>query len=384
MYRHELYKIFTRKSIYVVLFFVILTMGYSSGYPDSYLMKEDIYEDLYETWGGPVTEEKVNLASEKSREADERAAKGVTSTFEERAAGNVHNLVAMAGQQSESLTEIREDLQHKMDNVDQQSFEYKEAEKEWSMLEQLGEPYGFYLIQAWRGMIYLIEPFFGIIFLSMLILIGLIPVISDEYTKRTVGLILATKNGKKRIVTAKILAALTYLVVVFALVHVVNLFLQWYKFGGLKGWDAPIQNLLGDMIANPIMGNSPFDWDVWQFYAITLSVQFLACVAFAILVLCISMIVKNAMIAFFMSGAILGVPFIFRQLGLEKGIFEYINSFSYLEFIRVERLFHEFNAYNLLGFPVLYPHMLLFAFGCITVAILLYTYYRFARQQVNM
>lgn len=382
MYKNELYKIFTRKSIYVVLFFVIVIIAYASSYPDT-IMEGDVYEELSESWGGQVTEEKVSLAREKGRKAEENAAKGISNTLEESAADTVYFEVIRASQQSEALHERKENLYVKMNRLNDQSYEYQEAAKELNMLEQLEEPFGFYLVQAWRGMFDLVEPFFSVIFLSLLILIGLTPVFSDEYTKRTAGLVLATKHGKRRIVTAKILAALTYIFVVFVILHVVNLFLQWNTFGGFQGWDAPMQNLLGAMISNPFYDQSPFAWDVWQFYAITLSVQFLACVALAILVLFISMIVKNTMIAFFMSGAIIGVPFMFRQIGLDQGIFEYINSFSYLEFIRVERLFQEFNAYSVIGYPILYPLMLLAIFTVITIVIVLFTYYRFRHQQVN-
>lgn len=384
MYRHELYKIFNRKSIYVVLVFVILMMVYSNNHQDM-VMKEEVYEDLYEKWGGTITDEKVNAVRDKMREAEEKAAKGPSSlTSDKMAESNVHFLVASAGLHSQTLQERKETLGKTLDSINEQSYKYKEVEKELSMLEKLGEPFGFYVIQAWRGMFDLIEPFFGVIFLSTLILIGVTPVFAQEYSTRTAGLILATKHGKKRIVTAKTMAALTYVFVVFTLLHLVNLFLQWNTHGGFKGWDAPMQNLLGGMVSNPTHAQSPFAWDIWQFYAITLTVQFLACVALAILVLFISTIVKNVMITFFISGVIIGMPFLFRQLGLEQGIFNYINTFSHLEFIRVERLFQEFNGYNVFGFPVLYPLLLLLVFAFITSTIMLLTYYRFARQKVNM
>lgn len=54
MFRHECYKIFTRKSIYIVLFLGILTMYYANRLPIDMTMKEDIYEDLYETWGSTL------------------------------------------------------------------------------------------------------------------------------------------------------------------------------------------------------------------------------------------------------------------------------------------------------------------------------------------
>ncbi len=405
MYRHELFKVFTRKNIYIVFFLVVLTMVYiDKNYisqtetmeEDEYVelfeergapvttMKNGVYEKLFDEWGGPVTEDKISLATEKMQKIDEKLVEGTPSlTPEEKAAHNVHFIVANAGQHEISLQERKESLQSKIDDVDDQSYAYKEAEKELSMLEQLDDTHGFYLIRAWRGMFDLIEPFMSVILLSTLILLGLTPVFAEEHSQRTLGLILATKHGKGKLVTAKIMASLTYIGVVFSSLHLVNFFLHWLSYGGLQGWNAPIQSLPISTSFNTLYELSPFAWDVWQYYAITLSIQFLACVALAFLVLLISMLVKNVMFAFFISGAVIGAPFMFRILSLDQGIFKYINSFSYLEFMKVDNLFQEFIAYNVFGYPVLYPLILLFIFVILTALIVFFTYNRFRQQQVN-
>lgn len=405
MYRHELFKVFTRKNIYIVFFLVVLTMVYiDKNYisqtetmeEDEYVelfeergapvttMKNGVYEKLFDEWGGPVTEDKISLATEKMQKIDEKLAEGTPSlTPEEKAAYNVHFIVANAGQHEISLQERKETLHSKIDDVDDQSYAYKEAEKELSMLEQLDDTHGFYLIRAWRGMFDLIEPFMSVILLSTLILLGLTPIFAEEHSQGTLGLILATKHGKGKLVTAKIMASLTYIGVIFSSLHLVNFFLHWLNYGGLQGWNAPIQSLPISTSFNTLYELSPFAWDVWQYYAITLSIQFLACVALAFLVLLISMLVKNVMFAFFISGAVIGAPFMFRILSLDQGIFKYINSFSYLEFMKVDNLFQEFIAYNVFGYPVLYPLMLLFIFVILTAVIVFFTYNRFRHQQVN-
>lgn len=385
MYKHELYKIYSKKSIYVVLLLTILTIMYASNHSADMVMKDPIYEELHETWGGPITDEKVIAASEIMVEADSRAPGDPSAiSSEERHASNVHFFVASAGQNAEALNEHKIRLHTNLEKMESSTYDYKEMSKELSMLEDLGEPNGFYLIRAWRGMLTLIDPFFGTLFLSALILIGLTPIFSEEFTQRTAGLIAATKHGKKRIVTAKIMAGTTYVLSIFMVLHFINFLIQSNIHGGFEGWDAPIQSFIDGSTYSTIYQYSPYNWDVLKLYVMTLSIQLFAAVAFSILVLFISSMIKNTMIAFFLSGSILVGPFILSQLGLERlGLFSFIKSFSYLELFKVQELFDAFKAYNVFGNPVLYPVLILVIYIILSIGILLFTYYGISKQQIH-
>jgi hypothetical protein len=375
VFKHECYKIFTRKSIYIVFFLVVLTMMYANSKPGDLTMKDEVYEELYQALGGPVTEEKVIYVREKMRASD--MGEATSQTLEE---GNVLFLVALSGMNKDALNERKETLEMELTVLSEKSYEYKVAAKELNMLNELGQPHGFYLIRAWQGMVNFIEPVVGMIFLSTLVILGLTPVFADEYTKRTAGLILATKHGKRKIVTVKMLAAMTYISVIYIALHLVNLFLQLKMYGGLQGWDAPIQGLNK---INWYYGQSPYTWDIWQFYTITLSVQLFASVAVGILVLCLSVTTKNSMVTLFVSAAVLGIPFMIQQLGLDRGTFAYVANFNYGELMKITNLFDQFKAYNVFGFPMLYPHLLFFFISVITAFLVFFTYHRFRNQQVS-
>lgn len=77
------------------------------------------------------------------------------------------------------------------------------------------------------------------------------------------------------------------------------------------------------------------------------------------------------------------LPSIFRTLGLEKGIFHYINQFSYFEFLKASTLYQHFQAYNVFGYPVLYPTLLFIVFTFVTITFVFLIYNRFSRQQIN-
>lgn len=390
MFRHELYKILSRKSIYVLLVITIATVAFASTVATDSIMNNHIFTDSEETLGGPTTVEKVEYAREKMRESDEEGEKNVGPADDkdfnsiEQSANIVHFLTVVAGMQSDEMIEEKKSLQREMTKHDLDTFSYKVAEKKFNMLEELGQPYGYYVIQAWRGMNTLIEPVLGSMFIIILILIGLTPVFSDEHTQRTASLIAATKHGKRKNVTAKIMASLTYIFCLFLILNVANTLIHWNIHGGFTGWDAPTQSFIDSMMSQPIYKYSPFNWKIWETYAITLAVQFFASAIISILVLFLSSRVKNTMIVFFTSGAIITFPTLITALGLDRfQFFKFLKDFSYLELLRADGLFSDFKAYNLFGNPVLYPILIIFLFGFITIGILILTYYGISKQEIN-
>lgn len=375
MYKHELYKIFTKKSLYITFFLIVLLLVFANSESMlDWVMKDEIYDELYQTHGGPVTEELELMVREQMRASDA----GEVSV--DQATGDVQFLVAMSGLNLEQLEERKEFLASKIETLDQKTYQYREATKELEMLKELGNPYGFYLIQAWTGMMDLIEPFFSVVLIAIMILLGLSPVFAEDHAQKTIGLVLATKHGKKNLVTSKILASITYIGVVFISLHFTNFLIQLNGYGGLHGWDAPMQSLVNYPSDYSM---SPFNLNVRQFYFIMLTVQFIAGVAFGVLVLCLSNLTKNYLMTFFVSGSLLGLPFILRQIRLDHGFFKTFNLFSYLEFIRIERLFDQFKTFSFFGQPILYPTYLIGVFGLVTILLLGVLYYRSKHQQVT-
>ncbi|OIJ21292.1 hypothetical protein BKP45_00470 [Anaerobacillus alkalidiazotrophicus] len=201
MYKQECYKIFTKKSIYFVFAIIVLLLVYVNSLPLDMTMKEELFEELEETWGGPVTEEKVSLAKETMHASD--AGTVSNNTFESRATDYVQFHVVSASMQKEEQSERVQMREGHLVEFANGTYEYREALKERDMLLELGETHGFYLIRSWRGMFELIEPVTSVLLLSALIFIGITPVFAEEYSKRTTDLILATKHGKRKLVTAK-------------------------------------------------------------------------------------------------------------------------------------------------------------------------------------
>lgn len=353
-----------------------------------HLMKYPIFDELEETLGGPITAEKVAEARERMRLDDEKGSdeplpnKPIDDDHRE---SYVHFLTVVAGMEADELVEEKERLQRDLDRYDSDTYAYRVADKKLTMLEELGQPYGYYVIQAWRGMHILIEPAFSSMFLIVLVLIGLVPVFSEEHTQRTAGLIAATKHGKFKVVTAKIMASLTYILGIFLILNIANAMIQGVFNGGFAGWDAPTQSFFDYEMSHKVYQYSPFNWVIWKTYAVTLGIQLFGSSMIAILILFISSRIKNTMMGFFIGGAILTAPALFTALGLPERfkLFQWIKDFSYLELLRADGLINQFKVYSLFGQPVLYPILILSLFLMISIVIILLTYYGISKQEIN-
>ncbi len=393
MFRHELYKILSRKSIYILLTLIIMTMIFAASTMShgATTMEHPIFEEMEEVLGGPITTEKVELAREKMRESDEKGSKEggpsdmIDLNSEEYYKDTIHFLTVISGMQSDELIEEKETLKREITKHDSGTYAYKLADKKVEMLEEIGQPYGYYVIQAWRGLHILIEPLFGTLFIIVLVLIGLSPIFSEEHTQRTASLIAATKHGKRKVITAKVLASLSYIVGIFIILNAANLLIQWYYHGGFAGGNVPIQSFMDYYMNESLYQYSPFNWTVWQGVAITLGIQLFGAASISVLVLFISSRIKNTMIVFFTSGALITLPALFNTLGLPERfkLFQLIRDFSYLELLRADGLINRFKAYNLFGNPVLYPVLVIAVFTLITIGILALTYYSISKQEIN-
>ncbi|MCZ0703712.1 hypothetical protein J2T56_001950 [Natronobacillus azotifigens] len=384
MYKQECYKIFTRKSLYFafllfVLFMVILPGGSTP------IIQTDEYQTLYEEWRGPLSRTEIDLANQKLEELQNRIDQEMEQTedlevvfppqsIEEQAAFRVYSSVASIGRYIDSFQQRKEDLQEATRGSTTTAYESEEARLELNMLNELGQPFGFYNTTAWGNTVDFINVF-AFIILTILIVLGLSPVFADEHSQKSISLIRSTKHGKRKIVTTKILASCTYIVSLFVTLHIINVALEVRKFGALMDGTVPLQNLF-------LFIQSPFSLTIWQYYAIALGIQFFASLVIGLLVLFLSIVTRNGMLTFFISGAVIGTPFLFRQLGIDQPFIQYVTQFSYAELMRVKGLFDQFVAFPLFDQPVLYPVLLISTFLLVAILTMYLIYHQYKNQQI--
>ncbi|MCC3358566.1 hypothetical protein [Bacillus sp. REN16] len=91
-----------------------------------------------------------------------------------------------------------------------------------------------------------------------------------------------------------------------------------------------------------------------EYHFIQLGFHLLGACSFAIMIVLISVLCKNALVSLVINGAILAVPyFLVEALQLPNWLRD-IFQFSFLFYMNVERFFDGFKTINFFGLPVLY------------------------------
>lgn len=189
---------------------------------------------------------------------------------------------------------------------------------------------------------------FALVLLGALILIGIAPVFTQEYTSGVDQYILSSKNGRKKLVTAKLFASGIFVLIIVAFSVFYNVISRISVYGN-HGWKAALQSAAK-------YTTSPYDFNLLNYFLTQIGFQILAGLVFAFLVLFISSVSRNALISFFVSGFIFGFPILIVDFfGLELSWLTPILDFSYTNIMKVEGLFLQFNTVNLFGYPVLNP-----------------------------
>ena len=139
-------------------------------------------------------------------------------------------------------------------------------------------------------------------FLGVVIMIAIAPVFADEYTLHTDGLLLSTRNGRRKCVWAKVIASL-----LFALVLVVSVtcIIGWryYDVFGISGADASIQITKRGMFEAVPVAMTCLES---VFYTVLTGVT--AMLLHTMIVIVVSIVSKNSFHAIITSAAIYFVP----------------------------------------------------------------------------
>lgn len=189
---------------------------------------------------------------------------------------------------------------------------------------------------------------FGAAMMAVLILLGLSSIFSGEYSSRMDSIILSSKYGKTKLIRAKLVASVVYIVVLDLIFNLFYLLGNLIIFG-THGWDVPMQCLNNYMY-------SPYNFTVFQYYLLQLLIHMGACIVFGLFVMLVSSLSKSQVFTFFICTIVFVVPFMLdKVIAIKTPLVDLITRFSYTWFMQVERMFVSFKVYNILEFPVFYP-----------------------------
>lgn len=135
--------------------------------------------------------------------------------------------------------------------------------------------------------------------IGLLVLIGLAPIFSAEYSRKTDAIILSSKHGKGKLIFAKIKAGLIFSVVSWGLIEVINTLIIVGIYG-TTGAEAYWQNFQTDV--------APFHFNQLQITLVTLATSLLGTIFFASVIMMISVFSKNQFVSLLIGGIILIAP----------------------------------------------------------------------------
>ncbi|HEY4553645.1 MAG TPA: hypothetical protein VIG80_10650 [Bacillaceae bacterium] len=342
--KFELYKIYSQKSIYIMLLLILAFITYATHFDRS---GEQEYQQFYRQWEGTITSDKAEKLMLYRDRINNLMDQGEQPSKEEFAVYNIseavtYRLLKNEGRKAE-IKELEKALHEAV-----YPYEKRETELKLSMLSKIDATDLYYHKgpAIMMDMIYT----FGFVMTAFLTIIGIGPIFSREYSTGMDQFLLSSKHGRSKAVTAKILAAIIFILSVVTVWAVFSSATAAYTYG-MNGWKASLQSLY------PYYLESPYPFTLGQTYAIMLAIHVTAAIAFGLVTVFISSISPKVMAALMGAGLLFGVPLVLDTvLSADETIaVKALMDLSIYKFMKTKEMFMEFHAYNILGFPVLHP-----------------------------
>ncbi|MFS0861953.1 hypothetical protein [Fredinandcohnia sp. 179-A 10B2 NHS] len=333
--KFELYKIFRQKIIYITF---LLSIIFSTGFTfDSTAQWE---KDLYREWEGPITVEKVEQAKldneELMKKLDEAEENFIYSESDQVKSG-IYETIAW-------IQQVNENKLNKLAELKAETKYNTELQK--SLVEDIDVSYFAYN----KGPREVVDfaSFYSIIFTGGMLLIGLSTIYTNEYSSGVDNYLLSSKKGRKPLMWSKIIASMIYTVVVVIAWEMWNVGYSVLRYGN-EGWNTAIQYSFKYYF-------SPYSFTLLEYHMIQLGIHLIGALAFAVLIVFISSLCKNALISIMVNGAIYAVPVMIVETYTSLPLWlTDVFRFSFVYIMKVEFLFDNFRTINLFGTPVLYP-----------------------------
>lgn len=247
----------------------------------------------------------------------------------------------------------------------------KEVDQLLKMYEQIHLPFYYDYYDGWHNLSSSFSLIVAMV-VSVIIVICLSPVFSEEYSQKTDAIILTTKYGKNKVIIAKLTSSFLFTIAVYLLFAALN-FTLYATIYGLDGYNANIQ-------LHGWYYQSPYDMTFLDLYLYSLCLSLIGLLFIAAITLFISSKVKSPFITVILSASILYIPKIdLSEVSYTANILQElfpINMMNAAEHIELGVF------YNLFGTLLLQPFMMIFTASMISVLLITLTYKSFKNHQV--
>lgn len=249
-------------------------------------------------------------------------------------------------------------------------WEYSDAERAyWTQMQaSVPKPLEYGYVGGWSN---IIDCAAFAVFAILAVCVTLAPVFSFEYQSGSAAVVLATRHGRSRLVAAKVLAALAYATVYFAVCAAVIVGVS-LAFFGADGFGLSLQNIsLG----------SPYPLTAGQAALLTIGLLYVACIGFACLTLALSSRTKSTLTVFVVDVVLVLLTGIVPAAGV--GVLERVLALFPMGFSNLSVLFTALDSYPLGPLVVDLAEMVVIVYAILALVATPLAAMSFRRHQVS-
>lgn len=299
LYRMELYKLFHNKIFKIgmlamagllILYFGLVEVGGEiatiDGKSYSGYKAIQINRDITEEFKGALTDEKIDQIVNKY---------GLPSKLEENMPGwRDGNFL------NDFVTRYFTDGAWENDVIPTERYSLAETELGKTYAEIGKIPYLAYTT-GWKVFIEMLQ--FGLILGSIMIISVISTIFAEESQTKMLPLIFSTKEGRRKDITAKVLASFTFTCFIFLCIILSNLILCWRVYG-LEGADNISAMVLSDCRMQPIL--------FFKYLIVLVSLNFQAVLSLNAITMCVSAYYESSFGAVIVASVCWGMPVLIR------------------------------------------------------------------------
>jgi len=375
--KFEIGKIFSKKSVWILIF-AVLWSAFSLVFHEQRMLKnngingiKEKHEILAPYEGEVITKEGIeNLEKErhklikKEKLSPQEFIKVWLIPFD-------YNIdidpTYIVNNQEYKVNDIKEEINKLKREGKTNTFEFKNLKYVYDLVSQKENP-KFYSKMTWN---YSADFTTIATFLSTLVALGVATIFSNDYQSNSASIVLSSKNGKNKLVLAKMISALLFSTLMFIITN--GSYLIYTAMEKFKGWDVPLH-------FSQYYERTPFNISIIDFYIRGLGISFIGIILFTFLAMLISLAVKNNLIAMLITLGIYHVPIFISSFMPTKELFKIFRQLNIAEVMRIETMFKDVYTYNIFGSPVLYSNLLI-TLAIIAIPVVVYMIMHFGKKQ---
>ncbi len=379
--KFELYKIFSKKSVLVLILICIISSVLPSitDYLDMKGKGLKSYENIkkigQEYEGQVITEEKQDNLESIGNQARERYNNGEKINDKDKVItyGMYDywlplNSEYMVEGSFYKFYDIKEKINRLEKEGNKDTYEYKEFKYIHDLIEKKPIP-KFYFKFGWRNAT---EFNMNPLWIAILIIVSICTIFSNEYQSNTASIVFSSKNGQGKLTLAKVISGLLFSTIMFLIINGIQVAIM--AMHGFDGWDLPLGFL-------PSYVRTPYIMNIGTFYMIGLLISYIGVVLFTLLVMLVSLISKNDMISFAINVVILLGPGFLAKIMPTYMLTKIFMELNIENLIGPIMMFGTISTYNIFGNPTLYLNVIV-SIAILSIPIVLYLIYELGKRQV--